>query len=245
MGFFRGFVAPFRALGFLRRERLLHFAILPVLVNILLAVGAAWSAARYWTQEPAQTTSASPALSSLLFVVATLLGAILLFVVFQPLLGAIFSDVLSERVERRVMGHVPPARFLASSARALGHGLLKLVLYALALLVGLTASLSTAGMGGVVGVALGGLFLAYDGFDYPLSRRGSGFGAKWRYLALHPMQTIGYGLGCTVLYLIPLALVVAPPLMAAGATLVYLETENRRNERGRADEASALRDGQG
>jgi uncharacterized protein involved in cysteine biosynthesis len=246
MGFFRGFVAPFRALGFLRRERLLHFAILPVLVNVALAGAAAWSAALYWKQELAPTTSASPALASLLFIAATALGAIVLFVIFQPLLGAIFSDVLSERVERRVGAQVPPGRFFASSARALGHGVLKLVLYAMALLVGLTVSLTTAGMGGAVGVALGGLFLAYDGFDYPLARRGASFGAKWRYLALHPMQTIGYGLGCTVLYLVPLALVVAPPLMAAGATLVYLETENRKKKKkGRVDEASALRDGQG
>ena len=96
-------------------------------------------------------------------------------------------------------------------------------------------TLLMVGMGSAIGVGLAAVFLAYDGFDYPLARRGANFGAKWRYLALHPMQTIGYGLGCTVLYLIPLALVVAPPLMATGATMVYLETETKRsNKKGKS-----------
>jgi len=81
------------------------------------------------------------------------------------------------------------------------------------------------GIGSLVGVGLGALFLAYDGFDYPLSRRGASFGKKWAYLARHPAQTLGFGLGATLLYLIPLAVFVAPPFVAAGATLVFLEAE--------------------
>lgn len=249
MGFVRGFVAPFRGAVFVSREHLWHLVILPVLLNVALAVGAAWAAARYWRQELADRAIGSPALTYLLFVVATGLGAIVLFLVLQPLLGAIFNDLLSERVERKVSGLVPQTSFLASAARALGHGVLKMVLYGLALVVGLAVGAVTAGLGGVVGVGLAALFLAYDGFDYPLSRRAAGFWAKWRYLALHPAQTIGYGLGATVFYLIPLALIVAPPLTAVGATLAYLETESRREKqkqaKGRVDETSPLRDRQG
>lgn len=261
MGFFRGFLAPFRALGVLRRERLLHFVILPVLLNVVLAAGAAWAAATYWRQELAIHSSGSTGstvLSSVLFGVTTALGAIILFVILQPVAGAVFNDALSARIEKNTLGTVPEVRFVASSLRAVWHGTLKLGLYVLALLIGLAASLATAGIGGVVGVALGVLFFAYDGFDYPLARRGASFAGKWRYLALHPMQTIGYGLGATVLYLVPLALVVAPPMMAAGATLTFLETEARKKQKreqralraqrkgkGRIDETSALRDGQG
>jgi uncharacterized protein involved in cysteine biosynthesis len=137
----------------------------------------------------------------------------------------------------------------ASLGRSLAHGLLKLILYAFALLVGTLLSLATAGVGSIVGVGLAALFLAYDGFDFPLARRSFGFWAKWRYLALHPAQTIGYGLGATIFYLVPLALIVAPPFTAVGATLVFLETESRRekkkSEKGRIDETSPLRDGQG
>jgi uncharacterized protein involved in cysteine biosynthesis len=81
------------------------------------------------------------------------------------------------------------------------------------------------GVGGGIGALLSALLLAYDGFDYPLARRGAGFGAKWRYLLLHPGQTLGYCVGATLLYLIPPALVVAPAFAAAGATLAFLDTD--------------------
>lgn len=251
MGFFRGFVAPFRGAVFIARAHLWHLVVVPVLLNVALAAGSAWAAARYWRQELIDRSLGigSPALATVLFVVATTLGAIVLFVVLQPLLGAVFNDLLTERVERRITGDAPRTPFLPSAGRALGHAILKLVLYASAFMVGLGLSVVTAGLGSAVGVGLAALFLAYDGFDYPLSRRSLGFWAKWRYLALHPAQTIGYGFGATVFYLIPLALVVAPPLTSVGATLVYLETESRRQRnkkgKGRVDEASPLRDGQG
>ena len=82
----------------------------------------------------------------------------------------------------------------------------------------------------LVGVGLGALFMAYDGFDYPLARRGLGFGAKWAYLARHPGLTLGYGLGATLLYLVPFAFVVAPPFAAAGATLAFLDDEARKQK---------------
>jgi len=235
MGLFRGFFAPFQGAAFLAREKMLHLVILPVLLNLGLAVGAAWAAAKWVRPELARGTgtAATSGLGTVFFVALTVLGALVLFVVFQPLLGAVFNDYLSERVERQVASNsgadVPRPRFFASVGRALSHGVLKLVLYGLAVVLGLL--LTPAGIGPIVGVSLGALFLAYDGFDFPLSRRSAGFSAKWRYLALHPAQTIGYGLGATFLYFVPLALVVAPPLAAAGATLVYLETEQRRGQK--------------
>jgi len=45
------------------------------------------------------------------------------------------------------------------------------------------------------------------------------------YLARHPGLTLGYGIGATVLYLIPFAVFVASPFAAAGATLAYIDTE--------------------
>jgi uncharacterized protein involved in cysteine biosynthesis len=256
MGFLRGFLAPFRGAAYVSRERLWHFVLVPVLLNIALAGGAAYFTGRYWQSELANRAVGSPALATLLLVVTTVLGTVILFLILQPLLGAVFNDILAERVERRMIGEAPKVRLLSSVGASLTHGLLKLLLYGFAFVVSLMAGTVTAGIGSLVGLALGGLFLAYDGFDFPLARRGASFGAKWRYLALHPAQTIGYGLGATIFYLIPLALIVAPPLTAAGATLVYLETEKRaaerehaRNERRKGkvepDEASPHRDGQG
>jgi uncharacterized protein involved in cysteine biosynthesis len=156
---------------------------------------------------------------------SALLGLVL-FILIQPLVGAPFIDVLTERVEGIVRGrqNVPSVGLVAASWQALLHGLLKVVLYGLALLVGLALSALT-GVGGLIGAALYGLFLVYDGFDYPLARRKTDFGGKWRYIALHPAQSLGYCLGASLLYLFPLAVVVAPPFAAVGATLTFLAAE--------------------
>ena len=103
----------------------------------------------------------------------TVVGGVVLFLIAQPLLLAVFSDQLSERVERDVLGKAPTVPFLTSTGRALVHGLLKLVLYGIALVVGLGLTAVTGGLGRLIGIALGGLSLAYDGFDYPLARRGA------------------------------------------------------------------------
>lgn len=229
MGFFRGFLAPFRGAIFISRQRLWRYLLLPVTLNVALAVAALWAAAAYWRQELTVHLTASPVIGWIFLFVLTVLGGIVLFVVLQPLLGAIFNDRLSERVEIKVRGSAPSAPFLASTGQALVHGLLKLVFYAIALTIGLGLTAAT-GLGSLIGVALGALFMAYDGFDYPLSRRGLGFGAKWAYMVRRPALTLGYGLGSTVLYLVPLAFVVAPPFAAVGATLLFLDDETKRQK---------------
>src|SRR5262249_1866588 len=132
---------------------------------------------------------------------------------------------LSERVERDINGSAPVAPFWSSTGKALVHGLLKLLLYGIALVIGMVLFSFTGGLGALIGIALGGLSLAYAGFDYPLSRRSVSFGGKWAFLARHPAMTIGYGIGATVLYLIPFAVFVASPFAAVGATLAYIEIE--------------------
>jgi uncharacterized protein involved in cysteine biosynthesis len=226
VGFFRGFLAPFRGAIYVARERMWGHLVAPVILNLALGIGALAAASRYWKQELAATLAGAPVVGWIFLGVMTVLGGVVLFILLQPILGAVFCDRLSEAVEKRVRGSVPTVPLLASTGRALVHGLLKLVLYALALGVGLALTALT-GLGSLVGVGLGALFMAYDGFDYPLGRRGASFGGKWAYLARHPALTVGYGLGTTLLYLVPLAFLVAPPFAAVGATLAYLDAETR------------------
>jgi len=227
VGLFRGFVAPFRGGVFIARRRLWAYLVAPVLLDMALGVGTLFAAARYWRAEGfvGEQLAKAPAVGWLILAVLTLVSGVVLFVVAQPIVSAAFSDRLSDRVEREVQGQAPSPKLLASVGRALAHGLLKLVLYGMAMLVGFVLSLWTAGIGALAGIMLSAIFLAYDGFDYPLSRRGVTFGGKWAYLAVHPAQTLGFGLGATLLYLIPFALFVAPPFGAAGATLAFLDGE--------------------
>ncbi len=227
MGLVRGFLAPFRGGAFIARRGLWAYLVLPVLLDLALGVSTIFLALRYWRGEQwvGEQLLKAPAIGWFVLVVLTVVSGVILFVVAQPLVSAAFSDRLSERIEREVRGSAPSAPFFASAGRAVAHGLLKLVLYGLAMLAAFALSVWTAGAGAIAGVALAGLFIAYDGFDYPLSRRGASFGRKWGYLALHPGQTIGFGIGATLLYLIPFAVFVAPPFVAAGATLAYMEAE--------------------
>jgi CysZ protein len=230
VGFVRGFLAPFRGTTYVARHGLWRYVLVPVLLDVALSVTAFVLSLRYWREEPwlSDLLDKSPPVGWIALVFFSGLGAVVVFLVVQPLLNAVFVDRLSERVERDVRGAAPAEPFVASTGRAIVHGLLKLVLYALAVAIGLALTALT-GIGSVVGLAFAGLFLAYDGFDYPLSRRGAGFGAKWGYLLRHPGLTIGYGAGATVLYLIPFAIFVAPPMAAVGATLAFLETDTAEN----------------
>lgn len=237
MGFVRGFLAPFRGAVFVARHGLWRYLVLPLVVNIALGVGTLWAAARFLRHEFAGLIESTPVFGWISLVAVTSLAGIVLFILLQPLLGAVFNDRLSEKVEVKVRGTVPRAPFLASTGWALIHGLLKMVFYGLALLIGLALTAVT-GLGGLIGVALGAIFLAYDGFDYPLARRGMGFGAKWGYLARHPALSAGYGLGSMALYLVPLAFLVAPAFAAVGATLAFLETEAKAQERAVKREAA-------
>src|SRR3954454_13338757 len=211
VGLVRGFMAPFRGGALIARRRLWAYLVLPILLNVALGIAALFLAGRYWHDEAfvGEQLIKAPAVGWLILVVLTIVSGVVLFLVAQPILSAVFSDRLSERVERELRGTAPTAPFLASTGQALAHGLLKLVLYALAMLVAFVLSLWTAGIGAIAGLALAGLFIAYDGFDYPLSRRGASFGKKWAYLALHPAQTVGFGMGATLLYLVPFALFIA------------------------------------
>jgi uncharacterized protein involved in cysteine biosynthesis len=225
MGFFRGFFAPFRGGLYVLRHPLKRYLIVPLVLSVGLAVLTMIAARSYWSQELSSVTSNSPVLGSFFLGIMTVVGGVVLFLIAQPLLLAVFSDSLSERVERDVLGTAQTVPFLTSTGRALLHGLLKLVLYGIALVIGLGLTAVTGGLGSLIGIGLAALSLAYDGFDYPLARRGASFGAKWAFLARHPALTIGYGLGATVLYLIPLAVFVASPFAAAGATLAYIDVE--------------------
>jgi CysZ protein len=227
VGFFRGLSAPFRGAYFIARERLWAHLVAPILVNLALGVTTLVVASRFMKQELAQPFANSPIFGAITLGFFSVLGGVLLFILLQPLMSAIFCDRLAEVVEKRVRKEAPKAPLLSSIGKALLHGLMKLALYGLAIGVGLGLTAVLTGIGTLVGVGLGAVFLAYDGFDYPLARRDASFAAKWAYLAKHPALALGFGLGSYFVYLVPLAFLVAPPFAAVGATLAFLEDETR------------------
>jgi uncharacterized protein involved in cysteine biosynthesis len=224
LGIVRGFAAPFRGALFVSRHRLWSHFVLPVLLNLALGVGAGWGAialTRHWFGD-VLSGSGMTVLAWVVYPLAGIVIGLLIFIVGQAILSAPFVDLLTEKVETIVVGRSASIGLLRSVWQALLHGALKTMLYLFALVSILVLGALT-GIGGLLGAGLYGLFLAYDGFDYPLARRGLSFWAKWRYLVSHPGQTLGYCFGASLLYLVPLMALLAPGFAAVGATLVFLD----------------------
>jgi CysZ protein len=229
VGFFRGLWAPFRGAAFVARHRLWPYLLAPIIINAGLITGSVVlgvHVGRRWLGTGALATSLPATIG--LWVVAAVLGLIF-FVVAQPLVGAPFIDALTEKVETIVRGGHPRLGLWLGVWRSVVHGALTLVCYLTALVLVWALTMLT-GVGGGVGAVLSAVLLAYDGFDYPLARRGARFGGKWRYLLLHPGQTLGYCVGASLLYLIPPALVVAPAFAAVGATLAFLDSADTHTD---------------
>ncbi len=226
MGLVRGFVAPFRGALFVAHHRLWSHFVLPVLLNLALGGAAAWGAIaliRHWFGDQLARDGWA-VVAWVVYPLAGLVFGVLIFIVGQATISAPFVDLLTEKVEVITAGRSASIGFLRSAWQAVLHGALKTALYLIALLAifGLGAA---TGVGALLGAALYGLFLAYDGFDYPLARRGLSFWDKWRYLASHPGQTLGYCVGASLLYLVPLMALLAPGFAAVGATLAFLDAD--------------------
>src|SRR6266542_1470498 len=175
MGLVRGLVAPFRGIAFIARRGLWGYLVLPLVLNAGLAALSVWLGFRLVREKLGpEWLASSPAVAGIIVIVLAGLAGLLFFVVLQPVVGAPFVDLLSEKTERVLRGHVPSVGFVRSAALAVFHGLLKAVLYGFALAVVLLLG-AISGVGGGLGVALYAIFLAFDGFDYPLSRRGVPF----------------------------------------------------------------------
>jgi uncharacterized protein involved in cysteine biosynthesis len=223
MGFLRGLWAPFRGAAFVARNGLWLYVLAPIVINVGLIGGTVTLGIHLVRQRMGPGLLGSPLAAIGMWVVGGLLGLVF-FVILQPVVGAPFVDLLTEKAEIIVRGGHPRVGLLLATWRSLWHGILKLLCYAVALALVLALTTLT-GIGGAITAGVSSVLLAYDGFDFPLARRGAGFAAKWKYLLVHPGQTLGYCVGATLLYLVPLAIVVAPAFAAVGATLAFLDTD--------------------
>ena len=218
MGLIRGLAAPFRGAAFVAKHGLWGYVVVPLLVNLGLAVLSGWLAYGLVSRLSSSPTSFWQFGAVLLSMVLT----VPVFLILYPIVSSPFIDILTEKTEMIVKGGHPSAGIVAGAAQAILHGVAKSGLYLIAL--GITLGLSiVSGPGALLGLMLGALFMSYDGFDFPLARRRVGFADKWRYLFSRPGQTLGYCLSASLVYALPLAFIVIPPFLAVGATLVYLD----------------------
>ena len=78
MGFFRGFLAPFRGGLYVLKHPLKRFLIVPLLLSAALAVATMIAARRYWSQELAGMVSSTPVLGGFFLGIMTVVGGLML-----------------------------------------------------------------------------------------------------------------------------------------------------------------------
>jgi CysZ protein len=157
--------------------------------------------------------------------VAFLLLAVVTFVTLTNLIGQPFFERLSDQVERR-LGH-PPAGVDAPWWRTLPRATVESVLL-LALVVAVNAPLFVLdllpGLGQTVVPALqalaSGFLLSVELLAIPLQRRGLHLGERLRFAWRHRGAVTGFGVAAFLLFLVPLANVLAMPGSIVGGTLL-------------------------
>jgi len=231
-----GLLAPLWALGFLwRRPRMWWLAAAPLLVNLGLFAFFFWLGYRYFgTWLEGLVPAGEGWWWQVLLYLALFLAALLLLVVMAYLfsvlgrvLAAPFLELLTQQVEREVLGTVPqgPA-FWIGLLRMIRQEALKLFCYLV--LMGLLLVLNLLPLVGgmlysLLALLVTGFFLALDFLDYPLERRGLGLGDKLRYTRRLGLTALAFGSGVFLLVLVPLLNLALLPLAAVGGTLLYLD----------------------
>ncbi|MGH9323277.1 MAG: EI24 domain-containing protein [Vicinamibacteria bacterium] len=225
----------------LRNPSLLPLVILPaVIAGVLLVAGfilGVWAAPLVEARIAAgQTVPAWLSLPRSFFIwVATLsAGAAAGFGVALLLVSPIL-DQLSRRVEARVRG------FLDDRGQGLTWEVVQSLRGAFYFLAAAPGVLLLAFIP-IAGPPLAFLWAAYalgfQFFDPPLTRRGLDFAAKRAWHRRHRAEAIGFGAAGLFALFIPLADLLVAPTLAAAATLLVLDLEERDEERGVARERS-------
>lgn len=242
--FFRGIADPFAGLAaILKDRRMLALAAAPVAIGIVLYAAAAVLLVKYY---PAAFAAAWPEpTSAAWWMVAArwfrsfAYYAVLLFAMFtgvfmftwiSNLFGSPFFDLISERMERNLLGAGPEE---VPFMKAVGRNLLliwlqvrRLVFCCLLLVVALPLTFIPV-VGTILSFVLM-LFFLFDGYmDYPLARRGMGMRGRSRYYASMWRRAAGFGLVSFLLVAVPLLGLVAVPACVAGATRLFWETRSR------------------
>src|SRR6266498_136428 len=157
--------------------------------------------------------------------VAFLLLAVVTFATLTNLIGQPFFERLSDRVERH-LGN-PPAGVDTPWWRTLPRGTVESVLV-LALVVAVNLPLFVLDLLPLLGQTLvpllqalvSGFLLSLELLAIPLQRRGLHLGARLRFAWRHRGAVTGFGVAAFLLFLVPLANVLAMPGSVVGGTLL-------------------------
>ena len=242
VNFSRGFFAPFRSVRLLRNNpRLIQYILIPFLINAIVFSGAVYlgldffggTVVEYIPQGEAWYWAA---LYWLLWVVAVLLTAILVFFSFTVvgnLLASPFNDLLSERTEEVLSGAVNDepfslGRFFRDALQTILMEAKKMWVFVVVMVFILPLNL-LPGIGNsiytLLAVSLTLFFLCFEYLGFVLVRKQQFFREQKAYIFSRKFLMLGFSCGVMSLLAIPFFQLFCIPLAVIGATRIWCEEE--------------------
>jgi CysZ protein len=153
-------------------------------------------------------------------------GAVIAGMILGLAVALLLSAPILERVSRQVEARVRGEAI--EHSRGLGWEMLQAfkgsMYFVLSAPVVLLLSLVPL-VGPVAGMLWGAHALAFQQTDVPLARRGRDFRARRAWHRRYRAESIGFGLAGLVTVLVPFAILLIGPALAAGGTLLVIEFE--------------------
>jgi len=233
VGFARGFLALFGALGsLLRTPSTWPLALVPALLLVIVQSGFVlgwWRYLKPWLNAQLAGDGKLQNLGALLAAWGSVLPLLVLGWFLVPVLSAPALDGIVVRVERELGA---PARAPLGIFAELWCGLRAMLL---SLLLTLPAIAGLALLGLLVPplvvvttplkLLIGALGVAWGMFDYPLTLRGVGVGARVAFMLRHFSAVLGFGVAFSLLFWLPCFSILMLPVGVAGATQLYWEIQ--------------------
>jgi CysZ protein len=233
VGFGRGFLALFGALGsLLRTPSTWPLALVPAVLFVLVQSGFVlgwWRYLKPWLNEELSGEGKLQNFAALLAAWGSLLPLLVLGWFLVPVLSAPALDGIVVRVERELGApeRAPLGIFaeLWCGFRAMRMSLL-LTLPAMAALTVLGLLLPPVVVVTTpLKLLIGALGVAWGMFDYPLTLRGVGVRARLAFMRRHFSAVLGFGVAFSLLFWLPCFSILMLPIGVAGATKLYWEIQ--------------------
>lgn len=238
--FAKGFWAPLGGLTFLRKTPALwRYVWVPALLNVFLFGGLGTLFVVLFPHLVGLILPQGGAwylviLRAIMWILGSVLVLLLFLVTFTAVGTAVagpFNELLSERVEELKKGTYLKSQEglwpqVRRSARSILESIKYLASYLLGSLVILLLGLVPAvgpPLSSILGALWTFLFLTLEFGDYYLARHWVRFKERWGIVWSHKWASIGFGMGCSLLLMIPFLNLLLMPGAVTGGTLLWLE----------------------
>lgn len=225
-----------RGAGMLNTPGLRTFVLIPLLVNIVLFVGAIWLLVDqfdvwvgYWMNQLPGWMSFLDWLLWPMFAGLVLILVYYSFNIVANFIAAPFNGLLAEKVELRLRGKIDSAdswqELLKMVPQALGREIAKLRYYLprFLLILVLTFIPGVNLLAPLLWFLFGAWMMAIQYCDYPMDNNRVSFGQMKLLLKSHRMTALGFGGLVQLGMLIPVINLILMPTAVVGATIYWVE----------------------